>query len=86
MGQDFLNISAIYLFKNTPNIIPMLFPLCKVVFVCSGIVQMCTSCPGTLSRRAGTISTPLYIYLLRDFLSKGMANFCLRSFHKILRH
>ena len=28
----------------------------------SGIVQMCSPCPGTLSRRAGTISTPLYSF------------------------
>ena len=40
----------------------MLFPLCEVVFVYSGIVQMCTPCPGNLSRRAGTISTPLYTF------------------------
>ena len=61
MGQDVLDISAIF-FLNTPNIIPMFFPLCKVVFVYSCIVQMCTPCLSTLSRLAGTISTPLYIF------------------------
>ena len=56
MGQDFSDISAMVL--NTPSIIPMVFPLCEVVFLYSGIAQMCTPCPVSLSRRAGNISTP----------------------------
>ena len=36
--------------------------MCEVGFIYSGIVQMCTPCPGTLNRRAGTISTPLYTF------------------------
>ena len=60
MGKDSSDIIRYFFFKNTPNIIPMLFPLCEVGFIYSGIVQMCTPCPGTLNRRAGTISTPLY--------------------------
>ena len=64
MGKDSSDIIRYLLFKNTPNIIPMLFPLCEVGFIYSGIVQMCTPCPVTLNRRAGTISTPLYTFSL----------------------
>ena len=64
MGKDSSDIIRYFLFKNTPNIIPMLFPLCEVGFICCGIVQMCTPCPGSLNRRAGTISTPLYTFSL----------------------
>ena len=64
MGKDSSDIIRYFFYKNTPNIIPMLFPLCEVGFIYSGIVQMCTPCPGTLNRRAGTISTPLYTFSL----------------------
>ena len=64
MGKDSSDIIRYFFFKNTPNIIQMLFPLCEVVLIYSGIVQMCTPCPGTLNRRASTISTPLYTFSL----------------------
>ena len=67
MGKDSSDIIRYFFFKNTPNIIPILFPLCEVGFIYSGIVQMCTPCPGTLNRRAGTISTPLYTFSLPLF-------------------
>ena len=71
MGKDSSDIIRYFFLKNTPNIIQMLFPLCKVVFIYSGIVQMCTPCPGTLNRRASTISTPLYTFSLFNPYSKG---------------
>ena len=64
MGKDSSDIIRYFFYKNTPNIIPMLFPLCEVGFIYSGIAQMCTPCPGALNRRAGTISTPLYSFSL----------------------
>ena len=73
MGKDSSDIIRYFFFKNTPNIIPMLFPLCEVGFIYSGIVQMCTPCPGTLNRRAGTISTPLYTFSLSQTQTLAVA-------------
>ena len=76
MGQDFLGISAIfskqkYLNHNT-NVIANV----QSCFCIGGIVQMCTSCPGPLSRRDGTISTPLYSIYGVMTLSRTMQKYC----------